>query len=154
MFAKVDREAFDRFAASGRSLRWFLNENGKGSYYVRFSTPEFVGQVETVARVLTGAGRGQQVEYANGDRLDLRRSNLRIGKSGKARGQTPTLDEFSPPVGAQAETLPPTSAPPPASRRSKLLDMIVTRPPSPLMRPVGTMGFPEASSGFGFAPAL
>lgn len=105
-----------------------------------------------MARVLTGAGRGQQVEYANGDRLDLRHSNLRIGKSGKARGQTPALDEFSPPVPAQAETPAPTPTPPLAPRRSKPLDMIVTRPPSPLMRPVGTMGSPDASSGFAFAP--
>lgn len=153
VYAKVDRGAFDRFAASGRSLSWFLNENGRGSFYVRFSAPEFVGQVETVARVLIGAGRGEQVEYVNGDRLDLRRENLRIGRSGKARGQTPARDEFSPPPVAKVETPASSPAAPPAPRRSKPLDMIVTRPPNPRMRPEGTMGLPEATSGFAFAPA-
>lgn len=53
--------------------RWFLNHNGFGKLYVRARCG---GNTVMVARMLTGAGKGEVVSYRNGDPLDLRTENL------------------------------------------------------------------------------
>lgn len=57
-----------------RSL--FLIGNGQGLSYPAFISRE--RRQMTVARALVGDPRNRRVEYVNGDRLDLRRRNLRV----------------------------------------------------------------------------
>ena len=70
-----------------RSL--FMSTDGSGQYaYVSFYDPWSAGEMATLARLLVGAGRGQRVRYRDGDRTNLRLSNLRIER-GAAKGVTP-----------------------------------------------------------------
>jgi len=135
VYAIVDQDDFERLAADGHSMRWFLNENGAGAHYVRCLAPDFIGRVETVARLVMQAESGVGVRYASGDRLDLRKSNLRLAAHNRARGQTRSADEFAPDLRAKPDSL--VIPPPP----------IADQP-----RPSGTMGTPEPTSGYAFAP--
>lgn len=93
-FALIDRADFEQWTAEGRSTRWLLN--GAGGYeYVRVHDPEWAGGLVSVARLLLRAKDGRIVKYANGDRLDLRRSNLWM-TDGYAPGRSRAWeDEFA-----------------------------------------------------------
>ena len=80
--ATLDPEDFARLMAEGWSDRWFLNEN---SVRVRYNAVR--GSLTNVARLVTGARPGQVVRYADGNRLNLRRSNLYTVR-GNAKGPT------------------------------------------------------------------
>jgi len=71
-------------------LPWWFNGNGYGQAYVKHRQPGVKGGLGRVARKVVGAGLGQIVRHANGDRLDLRRENLLVQR-GRATGQTPAL---------------------------------------------------------------
>jgi hypothetical protein len=92
LFATLDADDYERFVAAGHSTNWFLNGVGS-SRYVRFNSPDVLGGIGTVARVITGTPHRHVVRYRNGDRLDLRRANLLLTQ-GFAPGQTPARDEF------------------------------------------------------------
>lgn len=123
MFATVDAETFDRFTSQGGTTRWIVNDAGGGYFYVRCYQGGVAGELAVVARLLTGAGKREQVRYVNGDRLDLRASNLVLMR-GPAKGQTRTRFDDN-------------EAPPPVRDQP---------------RPSGTMGTPEPTSGYAFAP--
>lgn len=92
VFAVVDRDDYDALAAAGFPTRWFINSTGNGYWYVRFSPGRFAGKLETVARTILGPRRGRVVKYRDGDRLNLRRSNLYYAQ-GFAPGATPADEE-------------------------------------------------------------
>lgn len=94
-FVTLDEPDFDRIVDSGIAPRWVLNEAFPGFYYVRCYQPDVAGKLGLVARHVLEAGRGQVVKYRDGDRLNLRRSNLYL-TTGRAKGQSPNIDEFSP----------------------------------------------------------
>lgn len=94
-FVTLDEPDFDRIVASGIAPRWVLNEAFPGFYYVRCYQPDVAGKLGLVARHVLQAGQGQVVKYRDGDRLNLRRSNLYL-TTGRAKGQSPNVDEFSP----------------------------------------------------------
>lgn len=79
-------------AAHGLSLNWKLNSNGRDSAYVKAALPGRDHRV--IARIVAGASFKQQVHYRNGNRLDLRRDNLRVGKGGKAHKDCSDLPAF------------------------------------------------------------
>lgn len=95
LFALVDGADLDDLLEIA-PLPWWYNDNGRGQSYVKHHQPGVRGRRGRVARKITGAGQGQIVRYLNGDRLDLRRANLTIGR-GRAVGQTPleTKTNFS-----------------------------------------------------------
>lgn len=67
----------------------FMGVDGSGKYeYPSVYSPRVAGEMETLARILVGAGRGQRVRYYDGDRTNLRLSNLRVER-GAAKGTTP-----------------------------------------------------------------
>jgi hypothetical protein len=74
---KVD---YDRLKAAGLSSFWDLNGNGSGSFYVRAKRPGF-GKLMVARLVLQANEMGTVVRYANGDRLDLRLSNLYVASN-------------------------------------------------------------------------
>jgi len=82
----IDREGLERAHAAGLTGSWFLNSNGNGNLYVRASDQRLVGFTVTVARVAAGAGAKEIIRHRNGNRLDLRASNLVI-VSGKSTGR-------------------------------------------------------------------
>jgi len=94
VFATVDAADYDRLIAEGVSCRWFINSNGQGTSYVRVSINGVRGNLVLPARLILNAGRGEVVQYATPDRLDLRRSNISIVKGwAKRQSQTPLQAE-------------------------------------------------------------
>lgn len=81
----ADLQELDR---QGVSRCWYF-KTASGRGYVNAHDPDHLGGNRTIARLITGAGRGQSVKYRDGNRLNLRRSNLCLVESGNARGQTP-----------------------------------------------------------------
>ena len=81
---KIHTKDYERLMALGVSSTWFLNSNGSGCEYVRV---EYLGNVSTVARLILGDPSRQMVTYLDGDRTNLCRSNLKLGKSGKKYGR-------------------------------------------------------------------
>jgi len=57
----------------GRS--WWVNVGPKGKVY---ATTKVAGRLTYMHRLLTGAGRDEQVDHENGNGIDNRRANLRI----------------------------------------------------------------------------
>jgi hypothetical protein len=96
VFAVVDEADFDRLITEGIRPIWVLNEACPGFFYVRCYQLDVAGGLGLVARHVMQAGVGEQVKYRSTDRLDLRRRNLMV-VPGRAKGQTPLRDEFSPP---------------------------------------------------------
>ncbi len=80
--AVADAADFDHLIALGVSPHWYPSGNGQGRSYVCVSPPR--GPVwpshnprVNVARLIVAPfNRGQVVKYADGNRLNLRRSNL------------------------------------------------------------------------------
>lgn len=85
---------YHRLIRSGVSVAWYLNKDGDGREYVRTKSRKgcTVQNNMQLARLITGAGRGTVVRYANGDRLDLRPENLQTGR-GKSKWDTLALVE-------------------------------------------------------------
>jgi hypothetical protein len=86
LYAVLDLKDYTRLLDLGYSGRFHLAHNGKRHYYVRASRPSCDGvrlPVVDVARLIVEVEAGKQVEYIDGDRLNLRRGNLRrvVGKS-------------------------------------------------------------------------
>lgn len=91
--AVVDEDDFDRLVSLGFSPRWFPSGDGKGRSYVCVAPPSGSGlnhgiRVNVARLIALPASRGVVVKYADGDRLNLRRSNLiahRAETNAKAR---------------------------------------------------------------------
>lgn len=99
-FVTLDPEDFDRWQASGRPTRFWLNQNGPltGTVRVVFSNPAVQGRLSGLARELLQLDEGEIVFYRDGNQLNLRRSNL-AARRGFASGATPAFnepDEFAP----------------------------------------------------------
>lgn len=75
--ATIDPEDFERLRAEGLTDQWILNGCGPHQY-VRCAMRNHRGRVVTVARLITGAPPGRCVKHMDKDRLNLRRSNLRV----------------------------------------------------------------------------
>lgn len=67
--------------AHGVPARWVLNDNGTGTKYVRAHRHD--DNTVTVARIIMRASPRQVVEHIDGNRLNLRRDNLRVLPRGK-----------------------------------------------------------------------
>lgn len=90
VFATVDAASFAKLPEAARRGRWYLNRGYTGLSYVKFS--DAGGTTQSVARALAKARRGEIVSFRNGDRLDLRRGNLRVTrrKTREPADMTPT----------------------------------------------------------------
>jgi hypothetical protein len=82
--ATIEKTDFDHLTRLGVSANWTLNQAGTGHAYVRAYAPRRRGSLVTIARLLMRPGRDQAVRYADGDPLNLRRSNLFFGYQGGA----------------------------------------------------------------------
>lgn len=81
--ARLDLIDWESLLQRGVSPNWTLNSVGGGFAYVRAKTP---GQrAVMIAREITGAQPRQIAGYRNGDRTDLRRSNLTLTTGGRAK---------------------------------------------------------------------
>lgn len=85
--ATIDRADFERLMADGWSANWYLNSAGEYRY-VNVADPKHKGDNTPVARLIANTPRGRTTQYRDGDRLNLRRSNLAMTK-GFAKGKTP-----------------------------------------------------------------
>lgn len=88
--ATLYAEDYERMVADGYSARWAIASTGGHHKYVLVNarSPGNGKRSLTVARLVAQAGRGQIVGYADGDRLNLRRDNLRVheGRAKAAAG--------------------------------------------------------------------
>ena len=75
VFAIMDLKDAEAWIAAGRSTSFMALSNGQGREYVAFYDPSRAGDTALVARVLLASGT-RAVRYRDGDRLNLRRSNL------------------------------------------------------------------------------
>lgn len=83
MYAILFAGDLARLEANGIPLNWFFNLNGRRTFgHVKVAIPD--DNVRAVARLITGAGKGQQVHYRDGNRLNLRRGNLVVVEGGRA----------------------------------------------------------------------
>ncbi|MCH4560990.1 hypothetical protein ACVILI_001890 [Mesorhizobium sp. USDA 4775] len=86
LFAKVERSAFDALPERVRSASWVIVKDGTATDDMQVSVRAMVaGSLVTVARIIMNAKPGEYVRNVNGNRLDLRTTNLRLkgGKTGK-----------------------------------------------------------------------
>lgn len=84
-FAKILEEDFRTIQEAGFTDRWFINDNGNGNAYVRCGAAQVRGNVGTVARLIMEPPKGYQVRYRDGDRLNLRRDNLKLEKGARPK---------------------------------------------------------------------
>lgn len=98
-YAIIDETSYRRATAGRATGAWLLNSNGNGNSYVRcWSLASGSGKptLVQVARLITGAGGGKIVRYENGNRLDLRATNLRSrrGPAKRCDSNIATLSEM------------------------------------------------------------
>ncbi|MDK9726195.1 MAG: HNH endonuclease [Sterolibacteriaceae bacterium MAG5] len=83
--AKLLRDDFEAMQAAGFTDQWFVNDNGTGNAYVRCTGADIRGGIATVARLIMEPPKGFQVRYRDGDRLNLRRDNLKLQKGARPK---------------------------------------------------------------------
>lgn len=76
--AILDRPDYEQFVQDGVTLNWYMTRDRHGNEYVTFFDRQH-RNIVTVSRRIMRAGRGEVISYYNGNRLDLRRANLRRG---------------------------------------------------------------------------
>lgn len=82
-YAILLADDLDRLAANGVPLNWYFNLNGQRSHgNVKVAIPG--DNVRTVARLITSAGKAEQVHHRDRNRLNLCRTNLVVTKGGHA----------------------------------------------------------------------
>lgn len=81
--ARLDRCDWESLLQRGITGNWTFNEVGKGHAYVRAKA--LGKKLVMIAREILGARPGEIVGYRNGDRTDLRRSNLLLSRGGRAK---------------------------------------------------------------------
>lgn len=79
--AEMYSDDLERLRRAGLGLSFSLNHNGRRAHYVRADKE---GAKVMVARFIAGARKGEIVHHRDGNRLNLRRENLELGR-GKAR---------------------------------------------------------------------
>lgn len=85
--ALVDAPVLEELLQRGVTLNWTFNLSGGGEFaYVRTRTA--ARNLVSVAREVVGARSREIVRYRNGDRRDLRRSNLYVTSGGRAKTAT------------------------------------------------------------------
>jgi hypothetical protein len=92
--AKLFREDFDRLMQVGISDQWLLAYGALGYEYVRCAASNR-GRIQTVARLIMGAGKGQAVQYrdwSSSGRLNLRRDNLFLARGMSTNSAREELD--------------------------------------------------------------
>lgn len=81
----IDIADLDAIAAAGISLQWSQGADG----YPRVNVPGCGTQA--IARLILGAQQGERTCYRDGNPLNLRRSNLTIGRVGDTRSKAAAL---------------------------------------------------------------
>jgi hypothetical protein len=92
--AILDKQDFERLTtAQGLCDQWYLNTNGSGLLYVRApSRPGDSRTLVSVANEIVQPGRNEQVRFRDGNRLNLRRSNLAVGPRRGGRRKCGQID--------------------------------------------------------------
>lgn len=99
--AALHADDLERLLQAGLSHNWSLHFNKRGGNgYVSAKVPGDNSRL--VARLISGAGAGQQVAYRDGNRLNLRGNNLLVTTGGTARVDCAALLESCATVGALA----------------------------------------------------
>ncbi|TIP72178.1 hypothetical protein [Mesorhizobium sp.] len=86
LFAKVERTAFDSLPDRVRNASWAVVLDGAATNDRQVTVRAMVaGSLVTISRIIMNAKPGEYVRNLNGNRLDLRTTNLRLkeGKAGK-----------------------------------------------------------------------
>jgi hypothetical protein len=89
----INRADFNSLMDLGCSDVWWINKDGNVLCWGGLSKRALV-----ISRLILDAGPSEIVKYADGDNLNLRRSNLRIVKRGKgSKRWTPTMADINDP---------------------------------------------------------
>ncbi len=80
LHAWIDEEDFDLVSRH----KWYAQRGGGGHFYAARTGPRSEGRpLIYLHRILISARDGECVDHANGDTLDNRRANLRVGTCGQ-----------------------------------------------------------------------
>ena len=94
-FAIVERGDLEALQAAGVQTPWFINSAASGHSYVNAPERKHRGRSQPVARVIMSAPNGVIVRYRDGNRRNLRRSNLYLTEHPCAKGKTPLTGSIS-----------------------------------------------------------
>jgi hypothetical protein len=83
--AKLLAEDLTAVLEAGYTDQWTCNSDGKGHGYVRCGVNGVRGNLATVARLIVEPPKGYRVTYLDGDRLNLRRDNLKLEKGARPK---------------------------------------------------------------------
>ena len=86
LFAKVDQRSFDSLPERVRTARWVVVKDGTATDDLQVSVRAMIGgRLVTIPRLLMNAKAGEYVQNVNGNRLDLRKTNLRLKTGGTGK---------------------------------------------------------------------
>jgi len=88
--ATLDAEVYRQLRTLGVSPNWRLSQ---GVRRIGYPAVTVLDRPQFVARLIAGVGPGRQVSYRDGNRLNLRRSNLQVTKARHAKGDCAALLE-------------------------------------------------------------
>lgn len=89
--AVVDAGTYRALRARGISANWRLSQ---GARRIGYPAVTVLGQPQLVARLIAGVAPGRQVSYRDGNRLNLRRENLRVSRARHAKSDCAALLEY------------------------------------------------------------
>ncbi|CDX34244.1 hypothetical protein MPLSOD_20042 [Mesorhizobium sp. SOD10] len=86
LFAKVEERSFVRLPESVRAASWVVVRDGTATDDMQFSVRARAGGAfVTIPRLIMNAKAGEYVRNINGNRLDLRTTNLRLKTGGTGK---------------------------------------------------------------------
>jgi hypothetical protein len=86
LYAEMWKDDYDFLVKLGLSPNWACYRS-KNAFYVTAAAVDTPSNRVLVARVLVDADAGQVVRYADGNPLNMRRENLRLVASAKAKSR-------------------------------------------------------------------
>ncbi|TIR08623.1 MAG: hypothetical protein E5X37_18405 [Mesorhizobium sp.] len=86
LFAKVEQASFDSLPDRVRNASWVVVKDGTATDDMQVSVRAMVaGSLVTIPRLIMDAKPGEYVRNLNGNRLDLRTTNLRLKTGGTGK---------------------------------------------------------------------
>jgi hypothetical protein len=94
LVAQCELFDFNRLMDGRFSDQWWAHSNGHGHFYVRTTRLDAPSKTFNVARLIMRCPFGTRLRYLDGNPLNLRRSNLKVGDGCSKGLEAAALDEI------------------------------------------------------------